>query len=138
MSWSSSNTNPSVLSLSKDFVGFSINLVIERIGFGFHKTSSFESIQCCLSTGFLCISIYFFVEIEAVDNIYKSKSGTESRQRELLWITFALTIVSPVKIEYGWNISISGLKMMVKNGLEKIFLKFLHALGLFQTSWFTS
>ena len=27
-----------------------------------------------------------------------------------------------------------GLKMMVKSGLEKIFLKFLHAQGLFQTS----
>ena len=38
------------------------------------------------------------------------------------------TIVSPVKMEYGWNFSISGLKMMVKSGLEKIFLKFLHAL----------
>ena len=34
--------------------------------------------------------------------------------------------VSPVKMEYGWNFSISGLKMMVKSCLEKIFLKFLH------------
>ena len=40
------------------------------------------------------------------------------------------TIVSPVKVEYGWNFSISGLKMMVKSGLEKIFLKFLHALTM--------
>ena len=31
------------------------------------------------------------------------------------------TIVSPVKMEYGWNFSISGLKMMVKSGLENIF-----------------
>ena len=37
------------------------------------------------------------------------------------------TIVSPVKMEYGWNFSISGQKMMVKSGIEKIFLKFLHA-----------
>ena len=37
------------------------------------------------------------------------------------------TIVSPVKLEYGWNVSISGLKKMVKSGLEKIFLKFLYA-----------
>ena len=36
------------------------------------------------------------------------------------------TIVSPVKMEYGWSFSISGLKTMVKSGLEKIFLKFLH------------
>ena len=41
------------------------------------------------------------------------------------------TIVSPVKIEYGWNLSISGLKMIVKSGLEEIFLKFLHALAIF-------
>ena len=37
------------------------------------------------------------------------------------------TIVSPVKMEYGWDFRISGLKLMVKSGLEKIFLKFLHA-----------
>ena len=37
------------------------------------------------------------------------------------------TIVSPVKMEYGWNFRISGLKMMAKSGLEKIFLKFLPA-----------
>ena len=41
------------------------------------------------------------------------------------------TIVSPVKMEYGWNFSISGLKMTVKSGLEKIFLKFLYALTIF-------
>ena len=38
------------------------------------------------------------------------------------------TLVSLVKMEYGWNFSISGLKMMMKSGLGKIFLKFLHAL----------
>ena len=42
-----------------------------------------------------------------------------------------LTIVYPVKMEYGWNFSISGLKMMVKSGLEKIVLKFLHAQAIF-------
>ena len=40
------------------------------------------------------------------------------------------TLVSPVKMEYGWNVSISGLKMMMKSGLGKIFLKFLHALTM--------
>ena len=34
----------------------------------------------------------------------------------------------PVKMEYGWNFSISGPKIMVKSGLENIFLKFLHFL----------
>ena len=41
-----------------------------------------------------------------------------------------LTLVSPVKMEYGWNFSISSLKMMMKSGLGKIFLKFLHALTM--------
>ena len=40
------------------------------------------------------------------------------------------TPVSPVKMEFGWNFSISGLKMMMKSGLGKIFLKFLHALTM--------
>ena len=40
------------------------------------------------------------------------------------------TIVSPVKMEYGWNFSMSGLKV-VKSGLEELFLKFLHALAIF-------
>ena len=35
------------------------------------------------------------------------------------------TIVYLVKKEYGWNISIYGLKMMVKSRLEKMFLNFL-------------
>ena len=33
------------------------------------------------------------------------------------------TLVCPIKMEYGWNFSISGLKMMMKSGLGKIFLK---------------
>ena len=49
-----------------------------------------------------------------------------------------LTIASLVKMEHGWNFSISGLKIMVKSGLEKIFLKFLHAQSLFQPNSFTS
>jgi len=43
-----------------------------------------------------------------------------------------------LKMEYVSKINIFGQKMMVKSGLEKIFLKFLHAQGFFQTSWFTS
>ena len=39
-----------------------------------------------------------------------------------------------LKIEHVSKIDSFGLKMMVKSGLEKIFLKFLHAQGLFQTS----
>ena len=37
------------------------------------------------------------------------------------------TTVYPAKMEYVLNFSISSLKMLVKSGLEKIFLKFLHA-----------
>ena len=44
------------------------------------------------------------------------------------------TIVSPVKMEYGWNFSISGLQMMVKSGLEEIFLKFLYVEGIMELS----
>ena len=40
------------------------------------------------------------------------------------------TLVSPVRMEYGWNFSISGLKMMKKSGLGKISLKFFHALTM--------
>ena len=37
------------------------------------------------------------------------------------------TLVCPVKIEYVTKNNIFGLKMMMKSGLEKIILKFLHA-----------
>ena len=43
-----------------------------------------------------------------------------------------------LKMEYVSKFNILGLKMMVKSGLEKIFLKFLHAQSLFQTNSFTS
>jgi hypothetical protein len=42
-----------------------------------------------------------------------------------------LTIVYSVKMEYVWTFIISGLKTMVKSGLEKIFLKFLHTQAIF-------
>ena len=45
-----------------------------------------------------------------------------------------LTIVYPVKMEYVWNFSISDQKMMVKSGLENLFLKFLH-LKPFSIKW---
>ena len=38
-----------------------------------------------------------------------------------------LDIVYLLKMEYVLRNNIFGLKMMVKSGLEKIFLKFLHA-----------
>ena len=41
-------------------------------------------------------------------------------------------MVYVLKMEYVSKINIFGLNMMVKSGLEKIFLKFLHAQGLFQ------
>ena len=79
-------TNPSVILLSKDNLGFSKDLVIERLGLGFKKSSFCESIQCCRFTEFLGISIFFFVRIEAVDNSYNSitvdlKSRTDSRKQ---------------------------------------------------------
>ena len=47
-------------------------------------------------------------------------------------------MVYVLKMEYVSKINIFGLKMMVKSGLEKMFLKFLYAQGIFQTSWLTS
>ena len=44
-------------------------------------------------------------------------------------------MVYVLKMEYISKIHIFGIKMMVKSGLEKIFWKFLHVQGLFQTSW---
>ena len=41
------------------------------------------------------------------------------------------TIVVSVKMEYGRNFSISGLEMMVKSGLGRIFLKLLHVQAIF-------
>ena len=42
-----------------------------------------------------------------------------------------LTIVYLVQMEYGWNFSISGLKIEIKRGLEKIFMKFLKVQAIF-------
>ena len=49
-----------------------------------------------------------------------------------------LTIVCSVKMEYGWNFSLSGLNMMVNCGLEKICLKFLHVPAIFHFNEFTT
>ena len=37
-------------------------------------------------------------------------------------------------MEYVLKINIIGLTLMLKNGLEKMFLKFLHAQGLFKVT----
>ena len=69
------------------------------------------------------VSLYMFVF-----SIYFS-----IRQWPVAFITQYMTnstLVSLVKMEYGWNFSISGLKMMMKSGLRKFFLKFLHALTM--------
>ena len=47
-------------------------------------------------------------------------------------------MVYVLKMEYVSEIDIFGPTMMVKSGLEKIFLKFLHAQSLFQKIFFTS
>ena len=41
-----------------------------------------------------------------------------------------------LKMNYVSEINMCGLKMMVKSGLEKIFLKLLHAQSLFQANSF--
>ena len=47
-------------------------------------------------------------------------------------------MVYVLKMEYVSKINIFGLKMIVKSGLEKIYLKFLHALSLLRKIFFTS
>ena len=47
-------------------------------------------------------------------------------------------MVYVLKMEYVYKINIFGLNMMLKSGLEKIFLKFLHARAIFLVSHFTS
>ena len=64
------NTNPkpaivSGVRFSKGNLSFSMDLVIERLSLGFEKTSSCESIPCCLFTEIFGISICFWVRIEA-------------------------------------------------------------------------
>ena len=56
---------------------------------------------------------------------YDSKLLTYNRWENQLYLPY------PVKMEYGEIFIIFGLKMMVKSGLEKIFLKFFHALAIF-------
>ena len=47
-------------------------------------------------------------------------------------------VVYVLKMEYVSKINIFGLKPMVKRGLEKIFLKSLHAQSLFRKVFFGS
>jgi hypothetical protein len=51
---------------------------------------------------------------------------------------FLLHLVYVLKMEYVYKINIFGQKMMMKSGLEKTFLKFLHEQSLFQKIFFTS
>ena len=44
--------------------------------------------------------------------------------------------IDVLKMEYVYKINIFGLKMMVKSGLEKIFMKSLHAQSLFRKIFF--
>ena len=83
--------------------------------------------------GVLCVIVYLWALIANMGNtLLLSKPGVPLVT--LFWLNTQYmtnsTLVSPVKMEYGWNFSISGLKMMMKSGLGKIFLKFLHALNL--------
>ena len=70
---------------------------------------------------------------KAVDPIWKFKFGMKTSLDKFVQIGFNIqymtnsTLVCPVKIEYVTKNNIFGLKMMVKSGLGKIFLKFLHA-----------
>ena len=76
------------------------------------------------------IIFMFFLHIVRWGNLYVALKNTAQQQQLNTQFMTNSTLVSPVKMEYGWNFSISGLKMMMKSGLGKIFLKFLHALTM--------
>ena len=79
-----------------------------------------------------------YVPQQAKFSIYKLSNLKQQKSEKNVLINTQYmtnpTIVSLVKMEYGWNFSISGLKLMVKSGLEEIFLKFLHVLP-FSIKW---
>ena len=52
------------------------------------------------------------------------------------WYATDSYVLYVLKMEYVYKINIFALKMMMKSGLEKIFLKFLHAQSLFSESLF--
>ena len=77
----------------------------------------------------MCLSYkYVLTCVNKYTNKQKTQLGRKWKNRRLINMAYVL------KMEYVSKINIFGLKMMVKSGLEKIFLKFLHAQGLFQTT----
>ena len=63
------NTNPSIITPSKDIYSFNIDLVIEILGVGFKKSSCRKSIHCCRFTHSLCIRVGFILRTNSVGNI---------------------------------------------------------------------
>ena len=61
----------------------------------------------------------YHVIFERLTNLINTQYATDSY------------FVYVLKMEYVTKINIFGFKMMVKNGLEKIFLKFLHRKAIF-------
>ena len=60
----------------------------------------------------------------------KQKEGGHQHAFNTSYLTDSY-IIFTLKMESVSKITIFGLKMMVKSGLEKIFLKFLHAEAIF-------
>jgi hypothetical protein len=68
-------------------------------------------------------------------SLNKKKSYLSTFSRTFIYIKTQYktnsTLFCPVTIEYVTKNNIFGLKMMMKSGLEKIILKFLHAQAIF-------
>ena len=83
----------------------------------------------------LCIFGYSSLKLILIALYFNLDKLLVDRQ---LSLTHSIWQIRPLFTRSVWNmgeiISIFGLKMMVKSGLERIFLKFLHVQGLFQTS----
>ena len=96
------------------------------------NTTAVHCCQFCQITSMICKSalrkkIYFLIRWEGLNLRRWFCSSNKIRKTP----NKHPNIVCPVKMEYGWHFSISGLKMMVKSDLEKIFLKFLHVKAIF-------
>ena len=74
--------------------------------------------------------LFLLFHIEKLDFMLSFESSLLEQGTTYLYVTDS-TLVCPVKMEYGPENNIFVLKMMVKSGLEKIILKFLHAQAVF-------
>ena len=103
----------------------------KRVG---QENTRWVGLCCCcshfnLSNKFCCWSFCIQVAFQWIGNGMPLTHNIHMRNPNMVYV---------LKMEYVSKISIFDLKIMVKSGIKKIFLKLLHVQSLFQTYWFTS